>query len=134
LVRVGVDQEVAAGLMANVYVGISVGAPLMAYIARVTNRPREIVGVATVMVFSSFLGMLLGGHHSLVLLYTGLWAGAEMLCFSLAVQAAPASQSGTTTAIINSAVMGTAALLQFGVGWGLDKFFLVSPDAEGLAR
>ncbi len=143
LIRAGVSAKAAAGLTTCIYVGIALGSPLLPFINKV-SRNRLILSCICLSGISLAVVQYLAGHFhafhptlffamaSVLLILTGFFAGAEMLCFSEGIKNIPIASVGFLTSFMNCVIMATGSAGQFAIGYFLDTFAKTSPLTSGL--
>jgi MFS family permease len=119
------DRVAAAASNSLMLVGWAVGAPAGGWISDRLGRRRAPMAAAAVLSLAGWLILLYTPALSLfadriLLFLIGAVSGAMVICIAAARERAPAEVSGATTGFINTAMVGSGALLQPGIGWLLD--------------
>ncbi len=119
------DRVAAAGSNSLMLIGWAVGAPVGGWVSdRLGRRRLPMTGAAAlslvgwlVLLYMPDLSLTMG---RLLLFFIGVGSGAMVVCIAAARERSPAVVSGATTGFINTAMVGSGALLQPGIGYLLD--------------
>ncbi len=123
--KYSLPRAVAAQTSMMMYLGMAVGSLILPWLSEqynVLNRSIQLCGFALLILFSI---ILYGPAVSLItlvvlLLSLGFFCGAEMMCFTGAVQYTTPQTSGITLGVVNTMNMLGGAILQQVIGFGLD--------------
>lgn len=119
------------------YVGLAVGSFILPGFCEkynILNRSIQICSFALLLVFGYMLyGPSLGTLSLMALLATlGFFCGAEMMCFTGALEYSSPENSGLTIGVVNTLNMLGGAVLQWFIGWGLDFQWSGQLDGQGI--
>ncbi len=122
----GLDRIEAAATNSLMLVGWAVGAPAGGWISDRLGRRRMPMAAAAALSLAGWLTLLYTPALSLaasqILLFAiGTVSGAMVVCIAAARERAPVSIAGATTGFINTAMVGSGALLQPAIGYLLDR-------------
>ena len=133
----GMDQAQASRVISSLYVGLCLGSLM---ISMLSDR----IGQRKLLVVLSFVGLTVSlplffhpqGTPPIIwtvslLCLIGFFSGAEMLCFSLAVDHHPIKFTGSVSGFVNAVTMLGGALIQQRVGLTLDSHWDGHFDAGG---
>lgn len=121
----GLERYEAAAANSLILIGWAVGAPAGGWISDRLGRRRIPMAASAALSLVGWLILLytppLSIFASQVLLFAiGLFSGAMVICIAAARERAPAAFGGATTGFINTAMVGSGALLQPAIGYLLD--------------
>lgn len=120
-----ISNEAASFANTMIFIGMAIGSPLIAKLALKENSYIKIMKKSSIVVTFSFLLVAFcerfGYYPSLLLLlFTGIWLGGQVLCFSVVKKRVPNQISGTAMAYTNSIVMLGGVIFQPLMGFVLD--------------
>ena len=125
MVAYGLDRSAAAAAMSVVLIGFAVGAPLGGWISDAMSRRRPVMigGAAGCLV--TWLLILYLRQPPMAVIYVvfflnGWFSGTVIIMFALAREHNAPQFGGTLAGFINTAGIGTVAILQPSVGYVLD--------------
>ncbi|MEN8236873.1 MAG: MFS transporter [Pseudomonadota bacterium] len=115
----------AAQTSMMMYLGMAAGSLLLPWLCEkynILNRSIQVCGFALLALFAIILyGPAVNLSVLVILLLSlGFFCGAEMMCFTGAVQYTTPQSSGLTLGVVNTMNMLGGAILQFVIGFGLD--------------
>ena len=121
----GLDRFEAAASNSLMLVGWAVGAPLGGWISDRLGRRRMPMAVAAALSLAGWLVLLYVPGQSValsqgLLFAIGAASGTMVISIAAARERAAASVSGATTGFINTAMVGSGALMQPAIGYLLD--------------
>jgi MFS family permease len=130
-------QTHAASSAGMLFVGLCFGSLLLPWLCEKFNCLDMAIQVCSFGILFLFGFLLLGpelNHIGLqtVLVGIGFFCGAEMMCFTGAVQATTAQNSGLTIGVVNTLNMLGGALLQHVIGYLLDFQWQGLVDPQGV--
>lgn len=135
--KYNLDRGDAAQTSMLMYLGLAIGSFLLPWACekwRVLDRAIQLFSALLLVAFS----FLLFGPSvsivslSIVLMCLGIFCGAEMMCFTGALQYTTAKNSGMTIGIVNTFNMLGGALLQQAIGFVLDMNWQGRLDDAGV--
>ncbi len=121
----GLDRPAAAGTASILMLGWAAGAPLAGWISDHLGRRRAPMAVAAAVALACWLvllyvpGLPLGAAW-IVLFGIGASSAGMVISYAVARESSPIQASGTATGFVNTATVGSGALMQPLVGWLLD--------------
>lgn len=118
-------EGIAATLIAYLFIGVSVGAPVFAMFASKFSSYRLPMMIGASLCFVLYSTLIFAPNLPLTLLYiifflAGVGFTSQLLCFSLLADITSASSSGVTMAFTNMIVMTSGIIGLPSVGWILD--------------
>ncbi|MBH2006380.1 MAG: MFS transporter [Myxococcaceae bacterium] len=130
-------QTHAASSAGMLFVGLCFGSLVLPWLCEKYNCLDLAIQVCSFGILFLFGFLLLGPHFSasqlqLVLGGIGFFCGAEMMCFTGAVQATTAQNSGLTLGVVNTLNMFGGAFLQHAMGHLLDYQWQGLVDQQGV--
>lgn len=130
-------REVASPILMNLYIGMAIGSILLPYIAEKKHILDKIIVTSSLILLILFSTIIYSnsltiGSLIILLLLIGCFCGAEMLCFTAALQYTKPQNSGLTIGVVNTFNMMSGALMQQLVGSYLDYSWQDKLDAKGL--
>lgn len=132
-------RAVAAQTSMMMYVGLAVGSLLLPWICerwRILDHAIKICSLGILITFGLILfgpNMTATGIISLLIML-GIFCGAEMMCFTGAVQHTHSGNSGLTIGVVNTLNMLGGAVLQQAIGFLLDSLWSGEIDANGVRQ
>jgi hypothetical protein len=129
----------ASGTTIYIFAGLSVGSALLPWLCEKWQCLDRAIQLCSGGIFVLF-GLLLWGPQlsigevKLLLFAVGFFCGAEMMCFTGAVQATTAAHSGLTLGVVNTLNMFGGAALQHIIGYALDLQWSGQLDAQGIRQ
>jgi sugar phosphate permease len=135
--KFGLSQADAAHTSLMMYLGLAVGSLVLPWLCEkynILNRAIFICGIMILLIFSYILyGPLLHANVvSFLLVALGFFCGAEMMCFTGALQFAGKDNSGEIVGVVNTLNMLGGAILQQLIGMGLDYQWDHNYDSYGM--
>jgi sugar phosphate permease len=135
--RFKVDRQLAAQTLSWMYLGLFFGSLALSWLSdRLQNRKLLIVistaSISSLLVFLIYYPGLTLSQGTFMIGLLGFFAGAEMLCFTGASEAASVRTAGTVTGVVNTVVMLTGAVVQHQVGRLLDSVWTGEFLSEGV--
>lgn len=139
----GFERSISASLPSLVYIGFSIGCPLLAVLSERSKQYYGLTigsGVSMALIFA----IMLITHPSpfmVAICFTllGIFSGYQVLTMTLNVQAVPKDQAGLTTAVTNMIVMSFGSFFHTLISYGIHTFWdgektienvcVYSPDA-----
>ena len=124
----------AAQTSMMMYLGMAIGSICLPWFCEKYNILNRGIQVCGVCLFALFTLILYGPHFSpitlvILLLALGFFCGAEMMCFTGALQNSQPQISGLTIGVVNTLNMLGGAILQQVIGFGLDWQWQGAVDA-----
>jgi sugar phosphate permease len=132
-----IPKSEAAFSCTLLFVGLSLGSLILPALCERWQRLDRAIQICSFSLLG-FFGLLLYGPElslgglRLVLFAIGVCCSAEMMCFTGAVQATTAGNSGLTLGLVNTLNMFGGALLQQSIGSVLDWQWLGLVDENGV--
>lgn len=122
----GLERYEAAAANSLMLIGWAIGAPAGGWISDRLGRRRMPMAASAALSLVGWLILLYGPSLSIfasqVLLFAiGLFSGAMVICIAAARERALPSVGGATTGFVNTAMVGSGALLQPAIGYLLDR-------------
>lgn len=130
-------QTAAASSSGMLFLGLSLGSLVLPWLCEKYDCLDTAIQVCSFGILFLFGFILLGPeleltHLRMVLVAIGFFCGAEMMCFTGAVQSTTAQNSGLTLGIVNTFNMLGGALLQHIIGYLLDFQWKGLVDRDGV--
>ena len=135
--KFSLSREVASPILMNIYVGMAVGAIILPYFAKKNYTLDKMIISSTFLLLILlstiiYTNHLTNGHLIILLLLTGFFCGAEMLCFTAALRYTNSHTSGLTIGVMNSFNMFSGAVMQQAIGFYLDFSWQGELNGQGL--
>lgn len=120
------ERSQAAGFTTVMFIGYAVGGPLLGALSdRMGRRRRPYLGAAIASALGWAIFLMLPDMPALAryLLFAaiGFFAGGLIIGFAFAREANHPGAAGTVGGVVNTSVLGVAAILQSALGWILDR-------------
>lgn len=133
----GLTHEAANFANSLLFLGFTIGAPLMGYISDKLRRrkvPMVIgaVGAASLMMIILYVKELSEGQIDIIMFTLGLFYSSQCIVFAVARELSPSEAGGTAMAITNMIVMLGAMFCQPLVGWLLDLSLQTHKEVQNL--
>jgi MFS family permease len=121
----GMTKAEAAVVTSLMLIGWGVGSPLFGWMTDAVHRRKLPLLIATGGALACTLAWLYAAPplwlmYPLMIL-TGLFSGGIVITFATARENAPSASGGAVIGLVNTAVMGSAAIFQPLIGWLLDQ-------------
>jgi len=122
------DRQLAANMIAIVFVGIAIGSPISGWLTKLSIEKRSILIIASALASITMGIIIFCPHLSYSLLYfllflSGLLCSAYIQCFAIIKDAVHPSLRATALAASNMLIMFAAPILQILIGWLLEHQF-----------
>lgn len=129
----------AAQTSMMMYVGLSMGSLVLPWACEKWNILDSAIKVCGVGILICFSLILFGPMMDVVslsalLIVLGIFCGAEMICFTGAVQFTHNGNSGLTIGVVNTLNMMGGAILQQAIGFVLDRLWTNTLDEHGIRQ
>lgn len=137
--KYGLLKDDAAITTMLMYVGLTIGSLTLPWFAEKHNKINLAIllcGFGILITFSAILYLPPFDkiHLQIALLVLGFFCGAEMMCFTGALFGAKKEDSGEIIGVVNTFNMLGGAIVQWLIGWSLDKQWDGLIDAEGIRQ
>ena len=135
--RYALPRAQAAESSMMMYLGLCIGSLLLPWLCErwgILNRAIQVCSAGVLFTFAYLLwGPPLGvAGLTVLLILLGIFCGAEMICFTGAVQYTTPENSGMTLGVVNTLNMLGGAVLQQAIGFFLDLQWTGKLDAAGV--
>jgi sugar phosphate permease len=123
--KYGLHKSDAAQISLLMYIGLTIGSLILPWISEKLNKLDEAIifcSLGILIIFGIILYLPPFDHFtlSLLLITLGFFCGAEMMCFTGALNHSQKHDSGEIIGVVNTLNMLGGAILQQIIGWGLD--------------
>lgn len=137
--KFGLDNGEADMASMAMYIGLTIGCILMPWISEKLNRINEAIVICSFMVlivFSSIVYLPPVDKTTLILLLLllGFFCGAEMMCFTGALNFSKSFNSGEVIGVVNTLNMLGGAIVQQAIGTALDAQWAGVLDYNGVRQ
>ena len=131
------ERADAAQTSMLMYLGLALGSLILPWLCEkygVLNKAIRLCSFAIMFAFGFILfGPTLNIYYlSIALIFLGFFCGAEMMCFTGAINYTTPENSGITIGVVNTLNMLGGAILQQGIGFILDSQWLGLLDPHGV--
>ena len=134
--KFNLTREIASPILMNIYIGMAIGSIALPYLATKykINRIIQFSSLILLLLFAFlvYANNLSQADLTILLILIGFFCGAEMLCFTAALQHVNSSVSGLTIGIVNTLNMLSGAIMQQVIGAYLDFTWKSGLDHTGL--
>lgn len=123
--KFSLNVQDASLLTTRMYYGLIMGSLILPYLAERFGRLNEAIILSTfgiLFIFSIIIYLPPVNERtlSILLIILGFFCGAEMMCFTGALNFSQKMNSGEIIGVVNTLNMLGGAILQQAIGWGLD--------------
>ncbi len=124
--KFSLEQVEASSISLLLYLGLSIGSILMPWLAEKYNKMNFVIVFCIFGVLISLLLIVYGPVFDIItlkimMIMIGIFSGAEMICFTAALQYSKITNSGEIIGVVNTMNMLGSAILQQAVGTILDQ-------------
>ncbi|MDR1488634.1 MAG: MFS transporter [Holosporales bacterium] len=125
--RYGLNTQTAAFASIAIFIGFALGGIIAAYISEYINSYKKTIIIFTVGLLITLYTALYNDSISffitlVILFFSGIFAGANTLCFTLAYDVVPDQYAGTSTGFVNGLIMASGIIFLPVLGKLLDFF------------
>lgn len=123
--KIPLSQADAASISTLMYVGLAAGSIFLPWLCERYNLLNQAIFICGIMILINFVVVIYlpiysPGGLSLLLITLGFFCGAEMMCFTGALQFSEKDNSGEIIGVVNTLNMLGGAILQQLIGFSLD--------------
>lgn len=134
--KFAIPRATAVQLSLYLYGGLTFGSLLLPWLSVKCGKLKEFIQICTLGLILALFTLFYIDNLELwqvacLLSLIGVFCGAEMICFTGAVQYSPDSHSGLTLGVVNTLNMLGGALIQQMIGWYLDFHWKGEYTLEG---
>jgi sugar phosphate permease len=137
--KFALSQADAASTSTMMYIGLAAGSLFLPWLCERYNVLNRAIFICGIMILVNFAVIIYGpiyssGTLSLLLITLGFFCGAEMMCFTGALQFSEKDNSGEIIGVVNTLNMLGGAILQQLIGLSLDYQWDHTFDAFGVRQ
>ena len=120
-----VDEKIAATFIACLFLGVAVGGPCFALLARKLSSYKPPMFIGSILCFTIYSTIIFAPNIPSPMLYAlfflaGICFTSQLLCFSIVTDNAPIAINGITMAFTNMIIMSSGIIGLPAIGWLLD--------------